>query len=44
MFSRNFFSALALQTLLGSALAGNAIINNHCGYDIHILYVLELIY
>jgi hypothetical protein len=38
MFSRSLFSAVALQTLVSTALAGNAIINNHCGYDVTVLY------
>ncbi|KAF2792593.1 hypothetical protein K505DRAFT_338561 [Melanomma pulvis-pyrius CBS 109.77] len=37
MLSFSSFSAIALQALIGSALAGNAIINNHCGYDVHLL-------
>jgi hypothetical protein len=37
MFSRSLFSAVALQTLFSTALAGNAIINNHCGYDLTVL-------
>ncbi|KAJ4291049.1 hypothetical protein N0V90_010247 [Kalmusia sp. IMI 367209] len=37
MFSRSLFSAVALQTLVSTALAGNAIINNHCGYDVTVL-------
>lgn len=37
MFSRGFFGAVALQSLIASALAGQAIINNHCGYDVTVL-------
>jgi hypothetical protein len=37
MFSRSLFSAVALQTLFSTALAGNAIINNHCGNDLTVL-------
>ncbi|KAF2686082.1 hypothetical protein K458DRAFT_416427 [Lentithecium fluviatile CBS 122367] len=37
MFSRTFLSAVALQTLFSSALAGQAIINNHCGYEVTVL-------
>ncbi|KAF9731391.1 hypothetical protein PMIN06_003159 [Paraphaeosphaeria minitans] len=37
MFSRNVFSAVALQTLISTVLAGNAIINNQCGYDVTVL-------
>ena len=37
MFSRSLLSAVALQTLVSSAFAGMAIINNHCGYDVTVL-------
>jgi hypothetical protein len=34
MYSFNILSAVALQTLITSALAGQAIIQNHCGYEV----------
>jgi hypothetical protein len=37
MFSRTILSAVALQTLISAAFAGQAIINNNCGYDVTVL-------
>jgi len=37
MFSLNVLSAIALQTLITSALAGQAIIQNNCGYQVTVL-------
>ncbi|KAF2704663.1 hypothetical protein K504DRAFT_460936 [Pleomassaria siparia CBS 279.74] len=41
MFSRTFFSAVALESLIASAMAGNAILNNHCSYGVHVLSTLD---
>lgn len=37
MFSRSLLSAVALQTLVSTATAGLAIVQNNCGYDVTVL-------